>query len=197
MKNSQKGFIVPLVIILVLLIGAGAYYYMHSYNVPAPITKQSASADESSNLATSQTSAASNSVVIGKTSSTSTPDTASWKARVVGGQLSLADRQAILVGTAKVISVMNSGDITLIRKYASIVLPASQLAQFNKASDQQILALMKIIGPIIAQTSAPTILSSAQAIWTVKDKDHVDITIKSSDKSVTTIQAIRIDGVWY
>jgi Tfp pilus assembly protein PilE len=128
---------------------------------------------------------------------TQTQTTSTWNAKVVGGQLSEKDKAEIIAGTMKMVAVVTSGDVATFRKYAAVFAPPEQIQQLEKASDEQLLQLMKMIGPIMAAEVTPEILTSSAAVWTVKDATHVEIKVQKDKNSSQTTRAVKVDGVWY
>jgi len=137
------------------------------------------------------------SVPVGSTASSAISGSVAFNAKVVGGTLSTADRNAIIAGTMNLVSVFNSGDPTLFRKYAAIITPPDQMDALNKMTDQQLLPIMSSLGKTAAKDISPTSLSSADATWTIVDSDHVDIHIQISANVSDDIQGVRFNGVWY
>jgi hypothetical protein len=95
------------------------------------------------------------------------------------------------------VQIVNSGDVASFRKYAAALVPPQQLAQLQKTSDQQVLSLMKLIGPLMAKELTSDAMVSSEATWTIQDADHVQIVIQTSPNSSMTIRAIKQDGIWY
>ncbi|MEI6238094.1 MAG: IPT/TIG domain-containing protein [bacterium] len=124
-----------------------------------------------------------------------------FNAKVVGGVLSKSDRDAIITGTMNMVSALNSGDPTLIRKYAKIITPPDQLDTLNKMTDQQLLKIMNVMGKNAAEDISPASLSSADATWSIIDSNNVEIKIQlaplGSVNGSETIQATKVNGVWY
>ncbi len=126
-----------------------------------------------------------------------TNSTPSWQAKIVGGQLSEKDRADVVSAIMKMVAVVNSDDIASFRKYAAEIVTPEQLAQLQKTPDDQVLALMKLIGPMVSQDTTPEMLVSSKAVWTIQDADHVQIKVQTSANSSYTIKAARENGVWY
>jgi hypothetical protein len=192
MKNLQKGFVVPLLIIIiaVLAIGGGVYYYSRKASVGGNSVVQTPSVnqDQSVQNVSSDQSA---------TSSVRLNVSPAWHAALVGGQLSETDKSSIVSASMKMIGVVNSGDVATFRKYAAALIPSQQLAKLQSTPDQQVLALMELIGPLMSKEVTPDILVSSEAVWTIQDANHVQIKIQTSANSSVTMQAIRENGVWY
>ena len=123
-----------------------------------------------------------------------------FKAQLKGGDLSVADRNAIIDANMKFVGVLQRGDVAEFRKYAAIATPsgasAADIAKFNSMPDNQISMLMNLMAPIFISKITPAALSSSAATWTVIDSSHINITVNSKDGN-TNIQALKINGVWY
>ncbi len=121
----------------------------------------------------------------------------SFNATIVGGTLSVADRNAIIAGSMNAVAILNSGDVALFKQYAAKTLPPERLTYLNSMTDSQIATLMKSAGKIALQDTSTSTLSSANATWTVLDSNHVEINIQFNSGIRSVIDAARIDGVWY
>ena len=121
----------------------------------------------------------------------------SFDATVVGGTLSVTDRNAIITSLMNAVAILNSGDVAAFRQYEAKTLPPEALVQLNAMPDSQLAAAMKSAAKIASHDTTIANLSSADATWTILDSDHVEIKIQLGANVRSVLDAVRINGVWY
>jgi len=194
MKNTQKGFIVPLLLgIIVLLIAGGGIYYYNSKKTETPTTAQHITQQ---NSPVEQPQGVKN----------TTPTPPQNATIILDAKTKVAVVQAIMNGA----DILASNDPVRVRSYMLTELDAtlegrSQKAQFSAMTDSQ---LLQVAANGLANEGKPTadLATDPTAVWKING-NVVTVTHKTYAKPnpkypaianlTVTYQAVYVNGAWY
>ena len=177
MKNYKKGFIIPLLIIIVTLLAVGGGIYTYSKNKSTNI--QNIGVDKNTSTATQQ-------VVFSSTTTVSIPAPIQ------------SDNEAIIQAVLNMKNILISGDVIKIRSYFETENADNPkyLAQIKSMSDTELLLISSSLSKSLSMFNA-TFVRTQCKITITGNTASVSYTKQNSGGSGSfSLNVKKINGVW-